>query len=456
MARPCRYGPKRTRFDRAGGPWFTRYPVGCGCLFLLLLVGPSGGAAGGEPPSSAPAERPAQAAAALPPPSGPASPSSDGPSRFTLHLDARLGLGGQGISNGYGDRVVGGASLPLGLSIGVNLTRALLVFGDLSDDHMLLFTSGDSGDATRFDLYGAGLGLKVHLTPLWFVSGSGALARLRLEHHAAGTEDSHWGPMGRLSTGLEWPLSSRWSAGIAAEYRFGVVHAPGPQPGEVDDPLQRRYALAGMSLVVLTSYCPGAAEAPQRGEVEYSASSPPAGYRSHDGLYLNASLGPGWLWATSHRQDPLGETPATDWSGRGSAVTLSAGFTLARRLVVFGAFSETQVRAPGGEAYLASLEWQGFGPGLRHYLMPANVFVGGAFLFSRLALYPDFSSRGFSHTITNWGGTGSLSLGKEWWVLGEVGVGVAAEFTYGKLPGTDGWDTFTARGISLLASATYN
>jgi len=391
--------------------------VGCGCLVLLLLVAPVSSAAGEETPSPvAAAERPAQAVDALPPRSGPASQVTEAPPRFALHLDARLGLGGQGVTDGHDDQVVSGTSLPLGLSVGVNLTRALVAFGDLSDDHMLLFTSGNSSDATRLDLYGAGLGLKLYLTPLFFVSASGSLARLRLEHHAAGTEDSHWGAMARLSAGLEWPVSARWSAGIGVQYQFGVVHAPGPRPGEIDDPVQRRYSIAGMSVLVLTSYRPAAVEAAESGEVEYAMSSPPAGYRSHDGLYLNVSLGLGWLWAKSHHPDSLGQPAESDWSGRGTALTVSAGFTLARRLVVFGAFSETQVRAPDGAAYLASLEWHGVGAGLRYYLMPANVFVGAAFLFSRLAIYPDFSSRGFSHTLTGWGSTGTVSLGKEWWV----------------------------------------
>ena len=88
--------------------------------------------------------------------------------------------------------------------------------------------------------------------------------------------------------------------------------------------------------------------------------------------------------------------------------------------------------------------------------MPANVFLTGSFLFSKLAMYPEFSSRGFSERTSNWGGTGSVSLGKEWWVLSDVGIGVAAKFTFGKIPGSDGWGTYTVTGISMVASVSFN
>lgn len=184
--------------------------------------------------------------------------------------------------------------------------------------------------------------------------------------------------------------------------------------------------------------------------------TPPPGVHAHDGFYLNASLGPGWLWVSSHRFDALGEFPVTTWSGRATSLDIAAGLAFARRLVAFGEFAEMQVRGPGGNEYLGSVEWRGFGPGLRYYLMPANVFLAGSFLVSKFFLYPGFGTRGSSETISDWGGVGTLSLGKEWWVLSDLGIGVAAEFTFGKLPGNDGWGTYTARGGSLLASATFN
>jgi hypothetical protein len=433
----------------------------------VMLVAASSSAAGDEAPPAAPVaetslreteaatERPGPRPEARPPDSRDANPAMQHQPRFRLHLDARLGLGAQGITDGYGDYIVSGASVPVGMSAGVSVTRALVVFADISDDHMLLFTSGNSYDATRFDLYSAGLGLKFHVTPTFFLSGSGLLARLRLSHHAGSTEDSQWGTMARLSAGTEWPISSRWSVGVGAQYQYGVVHSTGPAPGLADDAL-RRYSLRGMSLLVLTSFHQPDPNASGDAEVTGAPGTPPAGYRTHDGFYLNVSLGPGWLWARSHRQDPLGETPVTEWSGRGTRLALSAGIAFAGRLIVFGQFSETQVRAPAGETYLASVEWNGFGPGLRYYLMPANVFLAGAFLFSWLARYPDFSSRGFSHTVSGRGSTGSLSVGKEWWVLGDLGIGVAGEFTLGKLPGADGWGTYTVRGLSVVASVSYN
>jgi len=365
-------------------------------------------------------------------------------------------LGSLTVSNGYGAEIVGGASVPIGVSAGVSLTRALVVFGDIRDDHMLLFDSSNSYDATWFDLYGAGLGLKFYPTPGFFLAGSGSVARLRLGHQGgSSTENSDWGAMARLWAAAEWPVSSRWSVGLGAEYQFGVVHSRGLDPG-LPDPQRRKYSLDGLSLLVVTSFHQPAAGASGSAEVAGAPATPPAGYHAHDGLYLNASLGPGWLWVRNQLAVGSGQTLPREWSGRATSLALSAGVAFAHHFVVFGEFSATQVRDPAGEDYLASVEWRGFGPGLRYYLMPANVFLAGSFLLSKVFMYPGFSTRGFSERLSNWGGMGSLSLGKEWWVLSDLGIGAAAEFTFGKLPGNDGWGTYTATGISMAASVSFN
>ena len=169
------------------------------------------------------------------------APGKDAPpvAPYRLHLDARLGLGGVGVADGHDSPIASGATLPFGLSAGVTLTRSLVLFADVSDDHMLLFTSPNSYDATWFDLYGAGLGLKVYLTPRFFLAGSGAVSRLRLQHHDSGTENSGWGPVARLSVGAEWPVSPQWSVGIGGEYLYGRVHSRGLDPG-LNDPLETR------------------------------------------------------------------------------------------------------------------------------------------------------------------------------------------------------------------------
>jgi hypothetical protein len=411
------------------------------------------GAASPEPAVAA--DQPESAPGPAAPASSSTGPSTEGVAPFGLQLDARLGLGELAVTNGYGSPIVGGVTTPLRLSAGVRVMRALVVFGELSDDHMLLFNSGVSYDGSRFDLFGAGLGLKWYLTPGLFLSGSGSIARLRLEHRASGTETSRLGVMARASAGKEWPVSSECSVGVGGEFQFGAIQSRGLDPG-LADPSEGRYAPKGLSLFVLVSFHPPAAAASGSAEVAGAPAIPP-GRHAHDGLFLNASVGPAWLWARSRLAAALPEAPETKWSGRGTSLGLSIGYAVTDRLVVFGAFAETQLRDPAGESGLAAVEWSGFGPGLRYYLMPANVFLSGSFLFSKLARYAAFTSEGgSSEWISGWGGTGQVSIGKEWWVLNDVGIGVGAEFSSGKMAGNDGWLTYRVTDLSVVASITFN
>jgi hypothetical protein len=364
-------------------------------------------------------------------------------------------LGTWGASNGHDAPVVSGVSIPLGLSAGVSVTRGLVVFGEITNDHMLLFDAQLSYDYTLLDRFGAGLGLKYYVTPRFFLSASGSVVRLRLGHQVGSADTSRLGPMARVSAGLEWPVSSKWSVGLAAEYQYGVVQTRGLDPG-LNDPLDGKYSFNSLSLVVLATFhrpAAGAAEALRSSEIAGTPAGPPAGFHTHDGLYLNASLGPAWLRAQSGLANASVDRR---WSGLAATLGLSVGYAFAERFVVFGEFSESQARNAADDPYLRSIECSGFGPGLRYYVMPANVFFSGALLLSKLSVDPAFPARGFSSWTSDWGGTAQVAVGKEWWVLSDVGVGVAAMFAFGEVPATDGWLTSRFGALSIVASVSYN
>ena len=44
----------------------------------------------------------------------------------------------------------------------------------------------------------------------------------------------------------------------------------------------------------------------------------------------------------------------------------------------------------------------------------------------------------------------------ELWVSSDWGLGLAGEVALGRMGGRDQWGTYSARGFSLLASASYN
>jgi hypothetical protein len=384
--------------------------------------------------------------------SGPDTPAPTS-SAFGLYLDAQVGMGR--LWPRVGDPFwITGTSLPLALSAGIHVTKNVIVFGELSDIHM--FNPSPNGHESRLyslDLYGAGLGLKYYLTPrAWFLSVSGSLAQLHLEGVTYGdsflSETSRWGVLARAAIGREWPVSPSWSLGVAGEVEWGTMHVgdsfQGGLYGGGEPTNGAPYTVKGLSLLGLATFNPPAKS--ESGEAE--ATSPV--YLTHDGVYANVSVGPGWLWVTGY--------PPQELSGRGTSLALSVGQGFADHLVAFGEFAETKVNGPTGDSF-AAVEWYGLGPGLRYYLLPSNVFFSGSVLLSRVARSePSPGSEGTSASTrtSGWGATGQLAVGKGWWLLGKFGVGVAAELGLGKMAGNGDWSTATVKELSLLASVGFN
>jgi hypothetical protein len=381
-------------------------------------------------------------------PGTPAPTSSSAP--WGLYLDTQVGMGRlwPRVGNPFW---ITGTSIPLALSAGIHVTKDVVLFGELSDIHMFGPSANDhSALLYSLDLYGVGLGLKYYLTPRsFFLSASASLAQLNYE--ASFSETSRWGVLARLAFGKEWAISPSWSLGAAGEVQWGSM--------DVGDNFQGRmysggeptngapYTIKGLALLGLATFNPPTEREPGEGE----ATSPgTAGYRTHDGVYANASVGVGWLLATGGGPEEL--------SGRGTSLALSVGQGFAEHLVAFGEFSETKVNHPAGDGS-GALEWYGLGPGLRYYLLPANVFFSGSLFLSKVAKSsPSPGSEGSSsYTRTSgWGVTGQISVGKSWWLLGDFGVGVAAELGLGKMAGNDYWSSPTVKQLSLLASVGFN
>jgi hypothetical protein len=387
-------------------------------------------------------------------PGTPAPTSSPSPSG--LYLDAQVGAGRLWPRVGSPFWITG-TSVPLALSAGIHVTRNWVVIGELSDIHMFNPSpAGHSSLVYSLDLYGVGLGLKSYLTPrAWFLSGSASLARLHLEGLDNSdfplSETSRWGVLARLAAGREWPISASWSLGVAGELQWGTMDVGDGFQGKLyngGEPTNGApYTIKGVSLLGLATFNSSAKGDPGQAEATTAA---PVGYHTHHGLHANASIGTGWLWVTGTRPQPL--------SGRGTALALSAGYGFANHLVVFGEFSKTKVNGPAGDT-AAAVEWSGVGPGLRYYLLPTNVFFSGSLLLSRAARsYPPPGSEGADAATqpSGWGLMGQVSVGKAWWLLGDLGVGVAAELGLGKMAGSHDWSTATVEELALLASVSFN
>jgi hypothetical protein len=155
-------------------------------------------------------------------------------------------------------------------------------------------------------------------------------------------------------------------------------------------------------------------------------------------------------------------TPIRTLSGRGSSLALSVGYALTHRLVLLTEFYEAYVLDPSGEiTEITDFDLHGVGAGARYYVVPANVFVAGSLLLSKLTFHdgePADGKYGVS-VASDWGLTGRISAGKEWWISGEWGLGVAGELLLGRVATSQDTSlaaSYAVRGVSLLVSATFN
>jgi hypothetical protein len=178
----------------------------------------------------------------------------------------------------------------------------------------------------------------------------------------------------------------------------------------------------------------------------------------HDGLYVGARLGAGWLKLSESGYDG-------SISGWGWPFALSVGYALTPNLVVFGEFYALQVRNPSDDGIgLVDLYLLAVGPGATYYLNPSNVFASCSVSLAQ-ASYRNGSpldERYGTNETSHWGVSGRLALGKEWWISNNWGLGLAGELQLGRMGSrTEPWETngashFTVKGFSLLATASFN
>ena len=180
-----------------------------------------------------------------------------------------------------------------------------------------------------------------------------------------------------------------------------------------------------------------------------------SGYHEHDGFYLRALLGLGYLHTSASY---AGDSEKV--YGVGVTFGLAVGGVVAPNLVVYGEFFGTSASDPtfesnGSSATASGLTatMAGIGPGVAYYL-DGNMYLSGTLLFTKRS----FSDSDTNDQLasTNWGIGAGLTFGKEWWVTGDWGLGVSGQFQMASMK-DNGYDTrWTAITASLLCSVTYN
>jgi len=181
-----------------------------------------------------------------------------------------------------------------------------------------------------------------------------------------------------------------------------------------------------------------------------AAGSDPPGVHEHDGFYLALGLGFGGLKTSG------GNFSISGPSGSGF---VAVGGTLRRNLALYFAYFGDTDTSPtfrnGTGATTAknvTHSLSGWGGGASWYFEPSNWFVGATAGLAQVGL-----ETGGVLGTSKWGPALRLSLGKEWWVSQDWGIGAAVNLLGSSARG-DGTAqvTLSSGAISLTVSATYN
>ena len=178
--------------------------------------------------------------------------------------------------------------------------------------------------------------------------------------------------------------------------------------------------------------------------------------RTHDGFFLRLSAGGGG--ASSKIEDP---SASVDFSGTSGEMNIAVGGMVQPNLAIHGTIWGWSVSDPDADVTIAGLgsvsgtlngtaTMSGFGPGVTYYFMPINMYASASVGIGKLKLDGDVTGE------TNTGFAMDLTLGKEWWVGQNWGLGLAGGFSYHSLPDKDVSESWSGSSFALRFSATMN
>ena len=221
------------------------------------------------------------------------------------------------------------------------------------------------------------------------------------------------------------------------------------------------FLLGVASVVALLGESPAFAQRPYYGPKPAYGPGPAYGswygYHQHDGFYMRITAGIGYLNAS----ESIGGATET-YSGVGGTFGAAFGGAIAPNLILYGELLGTSVtNATWSSTNGAILTYSGvdvtmfgIGPGIAYYIQPVNVYLSGTLTFTQVS----FSDTSTANPIdgTDLGVGLSFTVGKEWWVTPDWGIGIAGQFHAASM-NDPSYDTrMRALALSLLFSATYN
>jgi hypothetical protein len=207
--------------------------------------------------------------------------------------------------------------------------------------------------------------------------------------------------------------------------------------------------------------CAGRPPAPLPGD-EFAARLD-AGVEMHDGFFLRLTTGPAGGAVSLDVPDVAERT----YSGGGWSSSIDVGGAVVRDLVIFGRLRgawlfDPKVRDGDAKVDLGDdfIVTQGLiGAGINYYIMPINIYFGGAIGFATITTARDRAGDADDDREASDVGFGiDLDAGKEWWVSDNWGLGVALRLSLASVPAGDdiARDAVFGSGfVSVVFSATY-
>jgi hypothetical protein len=182
------------------------------------------------------------------------------------------------------------------------------------------------------------------------------------------------------------------------------------------------------------------------------------GMQQHDGFFMRLTAGFGYLSASESYGGATDEL-----SGMGATFGAAFGGVVAPNLIVYGELLGTSITNANYAINGVSQGYSGtdlfqfsVGPGIAYYFEPINLYLSGTLTFTKVS-FSD-TGTGFSQGDTNLGLGASFTVGKEWWVARDWGIGIAGQAHIASMGDTvQGYSTHLQTSVfSLLFSATYN
>ena len=180
-----------------------------------------------------------------------------------------------------------------------------------------------------------------------------------------------------------------------------------------------------------------------------------AGPRDHDGgFFLRLSTGMGST--STSLSDGVDEMTL---SGTAGDLNIAIGGMISKNLALHGTLfgwsaADPKVELNGIDAgdLPGTMTAAAFGIGLTYYFMPANIYLSGSAGSGSMELDIDGGSDG----KTDSGLFMDFTLGKEWWVGDEWGLGVAGGLEYHSFPDPDINENWTGTSYTIRFTASMN